>query len=175
MTPLRISVAAILTCAFSWGIAQAQSASLPTEAKRRILQAAAEAMKAGDITAAKYAELVHWTSVEPCKNVSMKVSKPRELAIATAVSEVQGFPNSKVLGYFETQGWYIVFTNASPGDEQYLVYDRDPVTHPKPRTSWSGAATIFETSEIRDWLLSSASQVPRRLADCFAWQVTLGQ
>jgi hypothetical protein len=105
----------------------------------------------------------------------MKVSKPREQAIATAVSKVQGIPNAKVLAYFEMKGWYIVLTNASPGDEQYLVYDRDPVSRAKPRTSWSGAATMFETNEIRDWLLSSAPQAPRRLAECFAWQVTLGQ
>jgi hypothetical protein len=168
-------VIAILAYAFGWGISHAQSPSLPTDAKRRILKTAAEALKAGDITAAQHAELVHWTSIEPCKNVRMKVSKARELGIASAVSEVQGFPNSKVLAYFETKGWYIVFTNASPGDEQYLVYDRDPVSRAKPRTSWSGAATMFETNEIRDWLLSSAPQVPRRLAECFAWQGTLGQ
>lgn len=155
-------------------MAYTQSARLPTEAKNRILQVAATALEAGEITRAQHADLVHWTGVEPCSNVRMKVPKARELVIAQAVSEVQGLPNSRVLGYFEAEGWYIVFTDASLGDEPYLVYDTDPARHAKPRASWSGAATIFETSQVRDWLLAAASGVPKPLADCFAWQVTLG-
>jgi len=165
------SLASVLNC----DIAYAQSASLPEEAKHRILDVAASALKAGDITNAQHADLVHWTSIKPCRKVRMAVSKPRELAIAKSVSDVQGYPNSKVLGYFEYQGWYIVFTDASPGDEQYLFYDKDPVQHAVPRTSWSGAATIFETGEVRNYIVASAPQIPKRLAECFAWQVTLGQ
>ncbi len=160
---------------FAASVACAQPTAIPVEAKQRILQTAAEAVMAGAITEAEYREVVRWTTAEPCKAVQTTLTEGRRTAIAHAVSTMQGFPNSHVLGYFATRGWSIVYTDASPGDEQYLVYDRDPVGRVKPRTSWSGAATVFETTEIRDWLQAAAPTIPKRLADCFAWQVTLGR
>ena len=156
-------------------MAGAQSLAVPAEAQRRTLQLAAEALRAGEITAAQHADLVRWTAAKPCRGVRTTLSQRRRGDIADAVSVVQKFPGARVLGYFEVQGWYIVYTNASPGDEQYLVYDRDPVGRVTARTSWSGAATMFETTEVRDWLLAAAPNIPKRLADCFAWHVTLGR
>jgi hypothetical protein len=42
-------------------------------------------------------------------------------------------------------------------------------------TEWSGAATVFETSEIEQWILENAPGIPKRLASCFAWHVTLNR
>ena len=153
----------------------AQSSQLPVEVREKYLQVALDVEKVGNISPSQRVDVERWTKLAPCVNVRQKLGQFREREIARAVSKTQGFPNSKVLGYFEFKGWRIVFTNASPGDEQYLVFDRDPVKGAKPVASWSGAATIFETSEIRDWLLAEAPRVPKPLADCWAWQVTLGQ
>jgi hypothetical protein len=140
-----------------------------------MLQAASETLRDGDITTRQHADFLHWLSSEPCRGVNMKATEKRLQAVAAGVSRVEGFPNSRVLEYYEHKGWFVIFTNASPGDERYLVYEGDPARGLKPVDEWSGAFTMYETTELRDSLVRKAPNVPRKLADCIAWQVTLGQ
>ncbi len=74
---------------------------------------------------------------------------------------------------FKSAGWFIVFSDASAGDSPYFFYSKDPLKGAKPLTAWSGAATIFETSEVAEWVKRNAPDIPERLANCFAWYVTL--
>lgn len=59
------------------------------------------------------------------------------------------------------------------GIAPYFFYSKNPIRSAKPLTAWSGAATIFETSEVAEWVKQKASGIPARLANCFAWHVTL--
>jgi hypothetical protein len=140
-----------------------------------MLQVAADALQAGDISNAQHADLHRWVNSEPCQGVKMATSERRLQSVASGISMSEGFPNSRVLAYYEHEGWYVIFTDASPGDERYLVFRGDPAQGLRPVEEWSGAFTMFETQELRDSLVRKAPEVPRKLADCIAWQVTLGQ
>lgn len=78
-----------------------------------------------------------------------------------------------VFASFRSSGWSIVFSDASAGDSPYFFYSKDPMTGVKPLAAWSGAATIFETSEVAEWVRQNVPGIPERLANCFAWHVTL--
>lgn len=54
-----------------------------------------------------------------------------------------------------------------------MFYSNAPVDGGHPVTLWSGAATIFETSEVEQWVKENAPGIPARVASCFAWHVTL--
>ena len=176
MQNCRVPIALAICChLLAVDDASAQSAVLPEKAKVRILQSAAELLRDGSITREQHVDLVHWVGARPCRNVQMRASTARLQAVASAISKTEGFPNSHVLAYYAAAGWFVVYTDASAGDERYLLYRGDPASGIKSKLSWSGAATMFETTEIRDWVVRDAPGVPRQLADCFAWQVTLGQ
>jgi hypothetical protein len=65
---------------------------------------------------------------------------------------------------FRNNGWTIVYVNTYISDEPYFFYSGDPVKAKRPITAWSGAAFVFETTEIKDWVLKNA------LAFLISWQ-----
>jgi hypothetical protein len=162
-------------CFVATNCALAQSATLSTEAKLRMTQVVSEGLQSGDITKKQHSDFLQWVNSEPCRGVALTASESRLKAVAFSISEVEGFPNSRVLAYYEYRGWHVIFTDASSGDERYLVYNGDPTRRLKPVDSWAGAFTIFETTELRDSIVRKVPNIPRKLADCAAWQVTLGQ
>ena len=148
---------------------------MPRDAKLRMLKAAAETLQEGGISKSKHADFLQWVNAEPCQGVKMTAAEERLQAVSAGISKTEGFPNSHVLAYYEHKGWYVIFTDASPGDERYLVYPGDPARGNKPIDEWAGAFTMYETTDLRNSLVRKAPRVPRKLADCIAWQVTLGQ
>ena len=162
-------------CLVASNCALAQSATLSAEAKLRMTQVVSEGFRSGDITKKQHSDFLHWANSEPCRGVALTASESRLKAIAFSISKVEGFPNSHVLAYYEYKGWHVIFTDASSGDERYLVFKGDPARGIKPVDAWAGAFTIFETTELRDSIVSKVPNIPRKLADCAAWQVTLGQ
>ncbi len=153
----------------------AQASTLNAETRARYLAVANQVHDAGQITDRQLRDTRRWLNLQPCSSARTALDANRKFELARAISESEGFPNSTVLTYIGFQSWHIVLTTAGLGDPPYLVYREDPAKGGKPVASWAGAATIFETTELRDWLLANAPGIPRRLADCWAWQVTLGQ
>lgn len=140
-----------------------------------MLKAASEALQAGDITESQHSDFLRWVNSEPCRGVRMTASDGRLSAVASGISKAEGYPGSHVLAYYEYKGWFVIFTDASLGDERYLLYRGDPARGLRPVDDWAGAFTIFETTELRNSLVSKSPAIPRKLADCAAWQATLGQ
>ena len=68
-----------------------------------------------------------------------------------------------------------MYAGTHVSDEPYLFYPSDPLSAKKPVAAWSGAAFIFETSEIKDWILKNAPGMPDQLSSCFAWHITLNR
>lgn len=72
---------------------------------------------------------------------------------------------------FAQSGWRIVEVPGQASDDQFLFYSKS--SHDKAVASWSGTARKDETSAIKQWVLSNAPGIPKGLASCFAWHVTV--
>ncbi|UUZ53249.1 hypothetical protein LP419_30820 [Massilia sp. H-1] len=63
-----------------------------------------------------------------------------------------------------------------PGRPALPVFPGRPDQGQQARDSLGlGAASIFETTAIKDWVRKEAPGIPARLADCFARHVTMGE
>ncbi len=127
------------------------------------------------ITKKQYDRAMVWLQATPCSGVDRSLSESKKRELAYAIVKHEGLQGVDVYQSFMRDDWTIVFVGTHASDEAYLFYQGDPVTARNAITEWSGAATIFETTEIRDWVLKNAPGIPLNLANCFAWHVTLNR
>ena len=146
---------------------------LTAENKARLVQILGEALRDKDISQEQYEHSISWVNATPCDGVDRHLEARRQARLEAVIAKQQGRKKVKVFESFKSDGWFILFTDASDGDEPYLFYSKDPVKGSPPLTAWSGAATIFETSEVAQWVKQNAPGISVRLANCFAWHVTL--
>ena len=169
-----LTIAALLATTFG---ARADHATteppLTTENKERRVHILGEALRNKDITQKQYRQSISWVNATPCDGVDRSLTAQRQAQLEVAIARERGRKRVRVSESFMSDGWFVLFTDASEGDEPYLFYSKDPVKGGRPVTAWSGAATIFETSELAQWVKKHASSIPDRLANCFAWHVTL--
>ena len=143
--------------------------------KARLLQALGAALSDEDITQQQYDRSITWANATPCDGVDRSLTAPRQAQLEAAIAKERGRQTVKVFESFKSDGWFILFTDTSEGDKPYLFYSKDPVGGNHPVTEWSGAATIFEASEVKQWVKKNAPSIPDRLASCFAWHITLNR
>lgn len=172
----RFFVLAFLALAFS-----ARADIAPTELplsgadKVRLVGILGEALSNSDINQQQYERAVSWVHATPCNGVDRRLSIHRQAQLEAAIAKQQEREKVRVFNEFRYGGWFIVYSDASDGDEPYFFYRQDPTIGNRPLAAWSGAATIFETSNIALWVRRNASGIPPRLADCFAWHVTMNR
>lgn len=148
----------------------------PPDAHRaHLLSTLRDIRDGGDLTAAQYEEAVHWVNASPCTGVGNTVPAGYRAKLAAALAEKGSAGPARILGLLRYGGWLIVLTESNDSDDPYRFYSGDPVRGAKPVTRWSGGAAIFETGDIDRWVKKSAPGIPPRLADCFAWTVTVGE
>lgn len=82
---------------------------------------------------------------------------------------------SDLLARLHLGRWHIVYVDDHVTDEPYLFYDQPPTLSKGYRFLWAGAAVNDEGPAIVEWLKAQAPDMPPALAQCFAWQVTLGR
>ena len=138
-----------------------------------LIQALGETLRDKRITQKQYEQSIAWVNSYPCDGVDRRLTARRKDQLQVAIAKEQKLKTVRVFDSFESEGWFILFTDASVGDEPYLFYSEDPEKGGHPVTAWSGAATIFETSEMEQWVKENAPGIPAQLASCFAWHVTL--
>jgi hypothetical protein len=143
--------------------------------KKRVAQVLKDVLRDKTITQREYEQALVWLNSTPCNGVDRTLSESRKKELASAILKQEGLERVKVMQSFKSDGWTIVYVNTYISDEPYLFYSGDPIMAKRPITAWSGAATVFETSEIKDWVLKNAPGIPDRLASCFAWHVTLNR
>jgi hypothetical protein len=131
------------------------------------------ALRDKDITNKQYEQALFWIHARPCSGVERSLTVLRRDQLQVAIAKERKRKSVKVFESFKSDGWFVLFTDASDGDEPYLFYSSDPATGSHPVTAWSGAATIYETSEVAQWVKVHAPGIPSRVANCFAWHVTL--
>lgn len=146
---------------------------LSAEDKARLEKTLAEALRDKDITQRQYEQSIFWVNATPCAGVDRGLTAKQQAQLEVALAKQQKLTKVSVFASFKRDGWFIVFSDASVGDSSYFFYSKNPIKGAKPLAAWSGAATIFETSEVAEWVKLNASGIPERLANCFAWHVTL--
>jgi len=151
----------------------ANESHLTLESKARLVKVFEEAFRDNEISRKDYDQSLAWVNATPCVGVDRHLADDRKAQLETAIAKEQRRKAIKIFKYFKSDGWFILLTNASEGDEPYMFYSRDPLEGGHPVTLWSGAATIFETSEVEQWLKEHAPGIPARVASCFAWHLTL--
>jgi hypothetical protein len=150
------------------------SLGLSAAARARVVRVVDEARQNRNITQKQREDTMRWIEKAPCRAVTKNLTSAQRDALARAIASQYGRGEVKILDYLEYKGWIVVSTDAKPGVTPYLFYSKSPVQGGKAITSWSGAATVFETQEMYEWTKAAVSRIPLSLAACFAWQVTLG-
>jgi hypothetical protein len=147
---------------------------IPTHEKARIAQVAAEARDSKDISEGQFEQTIKWLNSSPCSGVDRSLPANIRESLAPYISKHESMGKVEVLNSFVFGGWHIIEIENHVSDEPYLFYPADP-TSSGPLASWSGAATIFETTDVEKWAMENAHGIPRKLASCFAWHVTLNR
>jgi len=140
----------------------------------RITQVAAEARDSKDISQLQYEQTIKWLHANPCSGVDRSLSAEVKEAWAPEIAKHESVEKVEVLSSFTFEGWRIIEIENHVSDEPYLFYPPGP-TFSRSITAWGGAATVFETTEIEKWAVENAPGIPRKLASCFAWHVTLNR
>jgi hypothetical protein len=148
---------------------------IPGQEKNRIARVLKDVLNDKTITQVQYEQALTWLNSTPCEGVDRSLSESRKKELAPAILKQEKLERVDVLQSFKSDGWTIVYVNTYISDEPYLFYSSDPIMAKRPITEWSGAAYVFETSEIKSWVLKNAPGIPDKLASCFAWHVTLNR
>lgn len=107
----------------------------------------------------------------PCDGVDRSITNKRKVALSIAIAKQLHASNVDVLQSFRSGAWSIIYVDTHETDSAFLFFSRSPLTS-RYVTMWSGAASINEKQEIKDWTLKNAPGIPQQLARCFAWHVT---
>ena len=156
----------------AWAGFPTRTQPLNAAAKTELLNALGEILSNGTITQEIYERSVYWVNANPCVGVKRYLSNKRIGVLEDAISREQGIRAVKVYSYFEYNGWFVVYSNASGGDEPFAFYSESPFEGAHPKKYWSGANAIFETDDLVQWTIKNVNGIPPKLAECFAWHTT---
>jgi hypothetical protein len=168
LTILLLGIAVV-----AWANHGPTESPLSAKDKARLLKTLDEALRDKDVTQRQYEQSVFWVNATPCTGVDRRLTARQQAQLETAIEKQQKLEKITVFALFRSDGWSVVFSNASVGDSPYFFYSKNPIKDAQPLAIWSGAATIFETSEVAEWAKKNAPGIPEQLANCFAWHVTL--
>lgn len=146
---------------------------LSDERKAHLLAVLHDAWRNKDIDRRRYDQSVAWVNSSPCSGIDRSLTPQAQRQLESAIANEQHRAQVAVSDIFRSKGWSIVYTDASDGDEPYLFYSRSPEQGAHPVTIWSGGGAIFETTDIARQVMKDAPGIPPKLAECFAWHVTL--
>jgi hypothetical protein len=164
---------ALLACWLHAGTDALASEPTPAQRHARISVTLRSALDDQTITPEQYKQALAWLNARPCAGVDRRLGADTRARLEAAIARQEGRDKVRVFESFKLRGWSALFSNAGDGDEPFYFYASDPVKGARPRAVWAGAATVFETSDIAQWVRQEAPGIPGQLADCFAWHVTL--
>jgi hypothetical protein len=174
MKRILIYILLLIACSVCSAFGASES-PLSEDDKTRIIQVLKDVLKLKIITQEQYNKQIEWVNSTPCDGVDRSLAESKKDGLAKAIAKQLQLTTVDVLQSFKADGWSIIYVDTHVSDEAYLFYSSDPIAAAQPVTEWSGAATVFETSEIEQWILENAPGIPKRLASCFAWHVTLNR
>jgi hypothetical protein len=129
----------------------------------------------GQIDKKQYENSMARVEPYPCHGVDRTLSNADKLKLASAIKKSEQFEKVDILQLFSYNDWKIIHINTYKSDEIYLFFSNYPNGNNKSLSKWAGAATIFETSKIEKFIIKNTKFIPKELASCFAWHVTLNR
>jgi hypothetical protein len=138
-------------------------------------QVLSEALADKAITRQQYDEALVWVRSRPCDGVHRGLTDARKLQLQHAIARQKRLKAVDVYQSFSDAGWSIIYVGTPVSDNGYFFYSGDPLLSARPVNVWGGAAMVFETTEIANWVTSNVKGIPERLAKCFAWHVTINR
>jgi hypothetical protein len=156
----------------AWAGFPTRTQPLNSTVRAELLNSLGEILSSGTITQEIYERSVYWVNANPCVGVKRYLSKKRIGLLEAAISKEQGIRAVQIFSYFEYNRWFVVYSNASDGDEPFAFYSESPFTGAHPKAYWSGANAIFETDDLVEWTIKNVNGIPPKLAECFAWHTT---
>ncbi len=153
----------------------AKEPPLSEKSKAQALRVLAEALADKAITKPQYDEALAWVRASPCDGVDRALSAERKRQLGRAIAKQKKLKSVDVYQSFSDAGWSIVYLGTQVSDNGYFFYAGDPLLAVRPVNVWGGAAMAFETTDIARWVTSNVKGIPTRLAQCFAWHVTLNR
>ncbi|MBC7489024.1 MAG: hypothetical protein H7240_02450 [Glaciimonas sp.] len=172
---LLFSCVLLVIAMTAYAIPQLDENPLSGKTQNRYKVILRDALKNKDITQKQYAQSITWLGRYPCKGIDRRLSKEHKAELGLIIAKLEKYNQVDVIEAFRFNSWHIIYIDNHVSDEPYMFYSSNPSSSKGAVTSWSGAATIFETTEIEEWVLKNAHGIPRQLASCFAWQVTLNR
>ncbi len=148
---------------------------LSAKAQAQAIQTLNEALADKTISKQQFDEALSWVRSTPCAGVDRSLTGPRKLELGRAIAKQEKRKRVDVYQSFSDAGWSIIYLGTRISDNGYFFYSGDPLAAARAVTVWSGAAPVFEASEIAQWVLKNVPGIPPRLAKCFAWHVTLNR
>jgi hypothetical protein len=140
----------------------------------RIALVARQALNARDITESQYLNTISALHSKPCKGVDRTLTTAQKSKLAPIIAAQYGWVTVELSQSFKLGKWQIIFLENGVTDEPYIFYPDSP-GKAKGLGMWGGAATIFETSDVLNWTMQNIPGIPKKLARCFAWHVTLNR
>ena len=175
--PMR-SLLVLILMALALSARSDQAAKEPPLSERsraQALRVLAEALADKAITQPQYEEALAWVRASPCDGVDRALSPERKRQLGRAIARQEKLKKVDVYQSFSDAGWSIVYLGTQVSDNGYFFYAGDPLLAAKAVTVWGGAAMAFETTDIAKWVSLNVKGIPNRLAQCFAWHVTLNR
>jgi hypothetical protein len=163
---------------FALGARADQSATespLSEKSKAQALQVLAEALADKTISRQQYDEAIAWVRSSPCDGVNRSLTNTRKMQLGRAIARQQKLKRVDVYQSFSDGDWSVIYLATGVSDNGYFFYSVDPTAAAHPINIWGGAAMAFETTEIAKWVSKNVKGIPERLANCFAWHVTLNR
>lgn len=110
----------------------------------------------------------------PCDGVDRDLGlTPQQVEILKAnIGSQVNSKNIDILNVFKEQNWSVIVIDSHNADETFLFFAGDALTE-RFKTQWSGAATIFEGTELTEQFIREAPGIPVHLATCIAWKIAV--
>ncbi len=167
-----MTVLAVFVPLVSFALVGTEPLSEPQRERFRTL--AIEARQSGDASPKQYADVISRLAGDPCRNVAHELSETERTALEAELSRSLSLPSVQVYARLKLGNWAVIYSNISPGDPTYAFFSADPLSGGKPVEFWSGGGPFYEVGDISEWASENVPGVPKELAECFAWYVTMG-
>lgn len=110
----------------------------------------------------------------PCEGLTSKLSAAGQINWSAAIANQLQATTVDLLAVYGTAQWRIVYVDTHQADPVFLFYEGEPDSTQYTKL-WSGAAMRSESGVIEEWALKHVPGIPKALASCFAWYVTVGR
>lgn len=170
----RFTLIAMLLASFSLDADPAPvTAPIPEGGRAQQIQYLENALRDGDLTQQQHDDILARMASKPCQEIDHTLAADREKTLAEAVAKQLKVSEVKIETSFFSEGWSVLLVTNPSWEDQYLFYSGDPTTS-ESVTTFGGSAPFWAAGDIEQTILAEAPGIPRGLAACFAWHITLG-